>query len=443
MNKFLLINSPIFWDTTNEDENYLSPLGLAYITTYLERSEFEVTIKDCVKDRISVSNLLEHINSHKYNFVGINIFTPNLHIVKHIIENIDSSCEIFIGGQIVKSLYSEITSFNTTNKCHIIIGEGEFIVPAIAKGNYNEIPLKVKGNMTVYEVNKNSKYFPEDISGIILNRKFLPNEITINHYGKKEASIITSRGCAYNCAFCGGARSLNQNISIRTRTPESILDEIRELISIYPDLQSVRILDDLFLRNYSSIESAKEIFSKLPELHWRGMIHALSIEKHTDKLNILSQANCDELFMGIESGSDRIRNKINKLGTIETVLETASAILKNGIDLKGYFILGFPEENKDDFEDTFSLACKLKEISQKSEGNFRASVFQFRPYHGTQLYNEIQEQGIVIPDCTLNEEISVFDGRTQFNFTSGNYSLETDDTLNDYIVKIQSLNNGE
>ena len=59
MNKFLLINSPIFWDTTNEDENYLSPLGLAYIATYLERSEFEVTIKDCVKDRISVSNLLE------------------------------------------------------------------------------------------------------------------------------------------------------------------------------------------------------------------------------------------------------------------------------------------------------------------------------------------------------------------------------------------------
>ena len=159
MNKFLLINSPIFWDTTNEDENYLSPLGLAYIATYLERSGFEVTIKDCVKDRISVSNLLDHINSHKYNFVGINIFTPNLHIVKHIIENIDSSCEIFIGGQIVKSLYSEITSFNTTNKCHIIIGEGEFIVPAIAKGNYNEIPLKVKGNMTVYEVNKNSKYF--------------------------------------------------------------------------------------------------------------------------------------------------------------------------------------------------------------------------------------------------------------------------------------------
>ena len=49
MKKFILFNSPIFWDTTKEKEQYLSPLGLGYIATYLEKAGIDVTIVDCVK----------------------------------------------------------------------------------------------------------------------------------------------------------------------------------------------------------------------------------------------------------------------------------------------------------------------------------------------------------------------------------------------------------
>ena len=53
MKKCILINSPIFWDAAAEGENYLSPLGLGYIATYVEKAGIQVEILDAVKQRIS------------------------------------------------------------------------------------------------------------------------------------------------------------------------------------------------------------------------------------------------------------------------------------------------------------------------------------------------------------------------------------------------------
>ena len=87
MKKFILINSPIFWDSTKENEQYLSPLGLGYIATYLEKTnDIDVEIVDCVKDRKSVQDIISYIDKTKPDFVGINIFTQNYELVKNIVE---------------------------------------------------------------------------------------------------------------------------------------------------------------------------------------------------------------------------------------------------------------------------------------------------------------------------------------------------------------------
>lgn len=443
MKKFILLNSPIFWDKEKEKEQYLSPLGLGYIATYLEKAGIDVEVIDCVKETKSVQDIINFLNKNKPDYVGINIFTQNYDIVKCIIENIEIRCECFIGGQVVKSIYKELLQWDIKNKLNIIIGEGEFIIPALARESCVQKPEEQKDNKFVYRVNKDSIYFPKDISSIFLNRKYLGDEITVNHYGEKEIAIVTSRGCAFDCAFCGGAKSLNEDVTIRTRTQESVIVEIRDILSEYPDVQSVRILDDLFLRNGKSIDIANHIFSQFPHLSWRGMVHVLSLLSSIEKVKELRSGNCKELFLGIESGSENIRNRIKKLGTPDDIIKVSTEILNNGIDLKGYFIYGFPKETKGDFQKTFELAAKIKEISSKTPGTFRTSVFQFRPYHGTKLYNEIIEETGIIHGCEFNEEISHFNGRSQFNFEFGNYSAESDELLNEYIIKTQKITEEE
>lgn len=266
----------------------------------------------------------------------------------------------------------------------------------------------------------------------------MKNEIINNHYGEKEAAIITSRGCAYDCAFCGGARGLNKDISIRMKDVESVKHEIAEICDLYPNLKSIRILDDLFLRNETSISQAADIFQEFSQLHWRGMVHVLSLIKCLDKIQLLKNCNCKELFVGIESGSNTIRKRINKLGDISSVISVIRELLIHGIDVKGYFMYGFPDETQEDMEETYKLACELRNISEKCEGTFRPSVFQFRPYHGTRLYNEILEKGIDISNCHYNSSYTL-KGRSQFNFCSGNYSRVPDEILEEYIVKTQTI----
>ena len=439
MKKFVLINSPLFRERTNEEEEYLSPLGLGYIATYLKKAGLEVMLLDSVKERLGVEDILKQVSEIKPEFVGINVFTQNYELVQYIIEKMSIQCECFVGGQVVKSIYETILDWQTSNKVNIIIGEGELIIPAIVLENCKENPIEHIDNKFVYKVDRNSQYFPEDISNIYLDRSFLKNEIINNHYGEKEAAIITSRGCAYDCAFCGGARGLNKDISIRMKDVESVKYEIAEICDLYPDLQSIRILDDLFLRNETSISQAADIFKKFPQLHWRGMVHVLSLINCLDKVKLLKNCNCKELFIGIESGSNTIRKRINKLGDISSVIAVIRELLINGIDVKGYFMYGFPDETKEDMEETYKLACKLRNISEKCGGTFRPSVFQFRPYHGTRLYNEIMEKGIAIPNCHYNSSIYTVQGRSQFNFCSGNYSKVPDEILEEYIVKTQKI----
>lgn len=439
MRNFLLLNSPIFWDSTTEKEQYLSPLGLGYIATSLSQSGIDVKLVDCTKNHLSAVEIVHMINSSQPDCLGINIFTQNYDIVKFIIESISFPCECYIGGQSVKSLYSEILQWNTQSILKIIIGEGELIIPALVLGTCTQFPEYSDSRKSVYRINQLSPYFPKNISDIYIDRKFLDEELLTNHYGDFEAAIVTSRGCYYDCAFCGGARSLNSDIPIRLRSEESIRAEIEEIISLYPQVQSIRILDDLFLRNTKSADEAINIFTTFPQLSWRGMIHALSLLHDKDKFFALKSSGCRELFMGIESGSETVRSQINKKGSSSDVIQAATNILESGIDLKGYFIYGFPGETKADFDRTFELAARIADIAQVTPGSFRTSVFQFRPYHGTKLYKLLFDGTDTRPHFQHNDSLDCFSGRSQFNFDSGNYSAETDENLHQYIVRTQEL----
>ena len=149
-----------------------------------------------------------------------------------------------------------------------------------------------------------------------------------------------------------------------------------------------------------------------------------------------------ELFLGIESGSPRILDQINKTKDVRTIVENLTKVFRAGINMKGYFIYGFPEETREDMEMTYQLAVELKRLAVEYGVNFRTSVFQYRPYHATQIYHDLEAQGknLHVSPVEPNAGLSSLVGRLQFNFHSGNYSAVEYQVLEAYICRTTNLN---
>jgi len=437
MKKVLLINSPIFDRKVSDKEDYLPPYGLGYIATELQK-RYDVKIIDAVYNNYVVEDILRIIAEEQPAAVGINVFSVNLEIVKSIIEKCSTNTKFIVGGKSTRFLYNDIIKFNTANEINVTIGEGEYITGDIVEGTVYEKPLVAAEKRNVYLVNNNSKYFPHNLDLVKLNREFFKDRAILNPYNELEESIVTSRECLYNCAFCGGARSVNTDVRVRVRSKENIIEELEYIYNHNPNTQSIRVLDDLFLKNRDSIVDAIDIFKKFP-FNWRAMAHVLSLKGNEDLFNSLQQSGCKELEIGIESGSDRIRKEIHKAGSVDDIKQVVKKLLEAGINVKGYVMYGLLNETEEEAYMTYNLVNELVSYSINTPGKFRASAFQFRPYHGTELYNKINQQ----LEYKHNNNLDVLSGRNQFNFTAGNFSLYSDELIEELVIKTNELGSEE
>lgn len=440
-----LINSPLF-RFRNElyDEDSLPPIGLGYIATHLRQNSVEVELIDAVDQRIPLQELIDDLSSKKPDFVGVNIFTTNYDLVKDLIESLNFSTHIVIGGLSTKRLCSKILTWQTNNPIDVVTGDGEWIMLDIVKDCVQDVPFFSENNRRIFHVDQNSKYIVSDISIVALDRSFFHNEPVSHPLGFVEANIVASRGCIYNCSFCAAARSLNRDYPVRERNEASIISELNDISEAYPKVNSIRVLDDLFLKNRDTVQKAANVFSNF-SFQWRSMAHVQTFRNVDDSLmQELKASGCFELFVGIESGSPKILSEINKTKDVATIINNLTKVFKAGINLKGYFIYGFPGETEADMEMTYQLALTLKQRAQSFGVNFRTSVFQYRPYHSTQIYHELESQGkdLEVMQIAPNEALSQLVGRQQFNFHSGNYSAVEYQTVESYIYRTINLNGG-
>lgn len=444
--KVIIINSPLFREKNDlYDEDSLPPIGLGHIATILDNGGIDVKLIDAVHQRIPLHDLIATLNALKPDFIASNIFTTNYELVKDLFEGINFKTHFIIGGLSTKQLYKDILTWSTTNEIDIVTGDGELITLDIVKNQLKEFPFFAEGNRRVFLVDGKSKYEVKDISNVPLDRNFFLNEPVLHPLGFTEANIVTSRGCIYNCAFCAAARSLNKDYSIREKSETSIVQEVNDILTDYPRVNSIRVLDDLFLKTNATVQKAINVFSNF-NLYWRSMAHVMTFNNVDDSImNDLKASGCYELFIGIESGSPKILGEINKTKNVDTIVANLTKVFKAGINMKGYFIYGFPDETKEDMEMTFQLANRLKGISIGYGTNFRTSVFQYRPYHGTQIYHDLELKGnnLSVQQILPNQELSGLVGRLQFNFHSGNYSKVDSNVLHDYIYRTINLNDGK
>lgn len=444
--KVVIINSPLFrGKQLDYDEDSLPPIGLGYIASHLDNNGIDVELIDAVDRRMPLPDLIDTVNRSKPEVVATNIFTTNHLLVKELIESITYKAHVIVGGMATKELYQNILEWDTENLVDVVIGDGELITLDLINGCVKDTPFLFHDKVRVFKADKSSSYYLHDISGVKLNRAFFRNEPVKHPFGFIEANIIASRGCIYNCGFCAAARSLNRDFPVRERTEESLIKELAEIAQGFPNVNSIRVLDDLFLTNSKTIRKASDVFSKFP-FQWRAMAHVMTFHQaDVDLMSRLKNSGCGELFIGIESGSPTVLRAIKKTSNVATIINNISKVLKSGINVKGYFIFGFPGETVEDMEMTFQLAQELVDIATKEGVQFRTSVFQFRPYHATEIYYDLVKAGrkIEVERVEANKRLSHMVGRTHFNFHSGNYSNVDLDIVHDYIYRTSNLNSTE
>jgi anaerobic magnesium-protoporphyrin IX monomethyl ester cyclase len=434
----LLINTPIF-DTKRapDPEDSVPPIGIGYIYTQLIHSGYECKFVDAYANGQTTGEIIKAIDESDADYIGLNVFSSNLRIVRLLVEKVRPPRKFFLGGPAARTLISEVDGWNTNGSITLVIGEAELILPEMIR--HPELAEKRSSKLNIFDVTPKSSFFPTDINGP-LDRSIFTNEPVRKDLGVVEAHIIASRGCCYDCAFCTAARSLNPHINPRYRTYDSLSKEIETIQKSHPETNCIRVLDDLFLRDQASIELAIELFLE-NKMSWRSMAHVNTFRDLSSKrIDELKYSGCRELFMGIESGNDETLKHIRKPFTVDTAYKTVSRILDAQIAVKCYFILGFPGETESAAKDTIILASRLREYADKKGVQLRISPFQFRPYHGTTLYDEIVKKGQTITPIRNRADISDTGTANPFDCISGVYAEYDEQTLDNYLTEINSLN---
>jgi radical SAM superfamily enzyme YgiQ (UPF0313 family) len=207
--------------------------------------------------------------------------------------------------------------------------------------------------------------------------------------GKRTATIITSRGCPYSCAFCG-----NFNRKVMYERMDYVLDNL----SVLKDrgFEAVYFLDDVFTLDY---ERMAYILYNVG-MPYRVTTRANLLDER--KMRLLKDTGCEWLSIGIESGSQEILDKSNKGEKIEQIQMAIISAKKNGIKVKGFFIIGLPGETEETARQTIDFSLKLKE-----QGLTSADFYALMPFPGTTIWENPEKYGIEILDRDYTKYLQV------------------------------------
>lgn len=206
----------------------------------------------------------------------------------------------------------------------------------------------------------------------------LMNRLPKNNKG---ASIFTTRGCPYGCTYC-------HNIfgkKTRKRSTESVVAELKMLYHDF-GVRELEILDDIFNLD---MKRAKHIFDLMYEKGLKfsitfpnGLRAELMDEELVDKFK---RGGVYWITFAIESGSPRIQKEVRKNLNLEKAQRNIGLAVSRGINVNGFFMMGFLNETEEDVMKTIDFAVASKLII--------ASFFILTPFPDTEIYKQAEAEG--------------------------------------------------
>lgn len=375
------------------------PLGILHSVCKL-RNDFDIKIID---QRIfnNWRDFVEESITQDTVCVGITSYTGNM--IKDALEFSGFIKDKYNLPVVWGGIHSTILPHQTLKNRNIdfvIEGEGEEtfseLVSALLKGlQYSSIKglwYKDKGNSVPPKAKRdflNMDELPEIPYDLVNLEDYLPV-----YMKKRTISYQSSRGCPNKCHYC--YNSVVHKGKWRAKSAQKTIDEISRLVLNNNLIEAVYFVDDEF---FVDMERAKSIAMGLKKLgiYWSVQGADMTRLKKMDDsfFRFLESCNCLKLSIGVETGSGRMRQLINKKGTNDDILEITRRLSDYNMILYCNFMIGIPTESTSDIMETILLVSMIRKLNRNS----RISMFYIcTPYPGTKLYGMLQQQKVPLPN---------------------------------------------
>ncbi|MBU4360685.1 B12-binding domain-containing radical SAM protein [Patescibacteria group bacterium] len=361
-------------------------LGLLYLASYLKQKGISVNFIDLSLYKNWQEQLRKKMINKKYDWAGLTAYTNFINTankVAGLIKKYQPDIKTVIGGHHASALPIQ-TLEEFENFDFLVNGEGEeTLFELITKNPY----YKIDG--LVWRSNKNEIIKNQPRQSIIdFNNIPFPDRDLLdfkyytpppgNYHQLPSTAILSSKGCPFKCTFCARTGTRYKNLT-RYRTVDSILSEIKFCIEKYK-IYDFRFYDDTFVLPPSRLkEFCERIIKEKIKISWNSFAHVNTVNK--ESLKLMKKAGCYHIKYGVEFGTQKWLDLTKKSATLDQARKAIKETKKAGIAAKASFIIGMPDESKEEVEATLQFA---KELNPSF-----VTFGIFTPLPGSEIYDDL------------------------------------------------------
>lgn len=383
-------------------DSTMAPLGILYIATLLKEKGHSVqTLDPWAED----NHFVDKVVNFKPDLVGLSFLTTQYRRAKDILAKIRPlfpRAKYIAGGIHSTALPEEVLKDLSLD--FVVLGEGEETIAEIAGGkDFKKMPgvaYPENGKIILTPPRSpiaNLDSLPIPDRGLIGYEKYLiPPGPFRGTYCRRAATIISSRGCPFNCIFCGSSK-LMFGFKTRRRSVANVIAEIDYLYRRY-QIDGLYFLDDTFTLSPAWVEEFCERFKAGNyKIKWGGQTRVNTVS--FGLLKKMQEAGCCQIDYGVESGSDKVLKTLKKGTSVEMIKKAFRLSRLAGLKPTATFMIGNPGEKREDIEETLRVAKEIKPHHVK--------FFYLTPFPGTELFDMARENRWINPELDYSSRWSI------------------------------------
>ena len=401
--RLVLVEPPyVFWDRSmdrlRESEESIPGIGVLTLAAVARERGYDVAIVDAKGSRETLEDVTARILAMRPEVVGFSATTISITNAARLaarLKETDPSIVTIVGGAHVSAI-PERTLSAFPDLDFGIVGEGETslfeLLDRLRDGRpWADVPGaagrdpdgRVRANPRApYIADLDALPMPAWDLVTDFPHRFQPS--LFSYRRSPVATLVTSRGCPFSCAFCD--RSTSGKLG-RYLSTEAVVRHCRHLADL--GVRHVIFYDDLFtVKKKRVLELCEAFRAEGFTFTWSCNSHPNLLDPPT--LRLMRRAGCWQIAYGIESGSQRVLDVVKREVRLPRMRETLRMTRDAGIRAKGYLMIAHPTETEETLRETNDFLRTVElDLCQ---------ITKFTPYPGTPAYPNIAEYGTFVED---------------------------------------------